>query len=257
MNLLQDNQKAKVSLILTTYNCKENFQTTMESILTQDYPNIEIVVKDGGSTDGTLDVIKSFADRIGSKPSGFSFCWESEPDTGIYDAMNQGYHLSTGDIVAFFNDRFTRPDAVSMLVDSFADDDSLWGTHADLNYADGDKVIRKWHMGRGKVRHGWMPGHPTLYLRRSVYERFGLYDTSYRCSADFEFMVRILTDHEEKLAYLPQTVISMYYGGTSTGGLTNYWLSIDESHKALLQNGVRPAWGIIFLRVLRTMKQFV
>ncbi len=268
---------SKVSLILTTYNCKENFRTTMESILTQDYPNLEIVVKDGGSQDGTLELVQEYEARfqpvtqpeatrqdshtnsalpeIGNAPIR-TFVWRSAPDTGIYDALNQGIKLSTGDIIAVCNDRFTRSDAISLLVKAIQEKQDSIGVHADLVYADGDRIIRRWHMGQGKIRAGWMPGHPTLYLKRDVYEKYGLYDTSYRCSADFEFMVRVLTDHEEQLAYVPETLISMYYGGTSTGSLKSYLRSINESHTALVRNGVRPAWWIIFRRILKTIHQF-
>ncbi len=261
----------KVSLILTTYNCKENFRTTMESILEQDYPDIEIVVKDGGSTDGTLELIKDYEGRLqerlnigvtnterqGAKASTkVEYVWKSSPDAGIYDALNQGIEMSTGDIVAVCNDRFTRSDAISLLIKAIqAKPDSI-GVHADLVYADGDKIIRRWHMGQGRIRAGWMPGHPTLYLKREVYEKYGLYDTSYRCSADFEFMVRVLTDQKDRLAYVPETLVSMYYGGTSTGSVKSYWQSIKESHAALKQNSVRPAWWIIIRRILKTIKQF-
>ncbi len=248
----------KVSLILTTYNCKENFRTTMESILKQDYPDIEIVVKDGGSTDGTLELIREYeASLQGSDRKGIiSLISHSAPDTGIYDALNQGIKLSSGDVIAVCNDRFTRPDAISLLVKAIEENPDCIGAHADLVYADGDKIIRRWCMGQGQIRKGWMPGHPTLYLKREVYEQHGLYDTSYRCSADFEFMVRVLTRREEKLAYVPETLVSMYYGGTSTGSIGSYLNSIRESHNALVRNHIHPAWWIIFLRTLRTIRQF-
>jgi len=249
----------------------------MESILTQDYPIIEIVVKDGGSTDGTLELIHEYEASFqtvtqqevtlqdsnpnseGLEPDNASirtFIWKSAPDTGIYDALNQGIKLSTGDIVAVCNDRFTRPDAISLLVKAIQEKPDSIGAHADLVYADGDKIIRRWKMGIGQIRKGWMPGHPTLYLRREVYDKYGLYDTSYRCSADFEFMVRVLTDHEDRLAYVPETLISMYYGGTSTGSVRSYLRSINESHTALVRNHVKCAWWIIWKRTLKTIRQF-
>lgn len=242
----------KVSLILTTYNCKVNLEKTLKSIEQQDYANIEVVVKDGVSTDGTLDVIQDYAQKHEN------VIWKSEPDTGIYDAMNKGYALSTGDIIAFFNDSFTTSDAVSKFVNAIKDGGTgCMGAHADLVYATEEKIVRYWKMGQGRISQGWMPGHPTLYLKREVYEKYGLFDTTYKCSADFEFMVRVLKDDNVKLAYIPEVLIKMFYGGTSTGSAGSYWVSIKEAHDALVKNKVKLAWWVIFLRTLRTAKQFL
>lgn len=241
----------KVSLILTTYNSRENLGRTLSSIDEQDYPDIEVVIKDGQSTDGTLDVIQDYAQRHNN------VAWVSTADTGIYDAMNQGYALATGDIIAFFNDMFTTPTAVSQFVQAIeAGGTGCMGVHADLVYATDEKIVRYWHMGQGTIRQGWMPGHPTLYLKREVYEKYGLYDTTYKVSADFEFMVRILKDNEVKLAYIPQTLVRMFYGGTSTGSAAGYWISVRESYQALRQNKMSFAGIIILKRMLRVIAQF-
>ena len=131
------------------------------------------------------------------------------------------------------------------------------GTHADLIYATDTKGMRYGKMGTGKIRQGWMPRYPTLYLRREVYEKYGLYRPEYRCSADFKFMVRILKDDKVKLEYVPRIIISMYYGRTSTADADSYWTSIKESHKALGDNGVKHGWPIIMLRMIRTSTQFI
>lgn len=241
----------KVSLILTTYNCRDNLRKTLKSIEQQDYPDIEIVIKDGVSTDGTLELIQQYAG------SHKNVIWKSETDTGIYDAMNQGYVLSTGDIIAFFNDTFNVPDAVSKLVDAIEKGGSeCMGAHADLVYVDGEKVIRYWKMGEGKIKQGWMPGHPSLYLRRQIYEKYGLYDTSYRCAADFEFMVRVLKDNDVTLAYVPEVLIRMFYGGTSTGSLKSYYISIRESYHALKKNKISFPGIVIAKRFVRVSLQF-
>ena len=166
----------KVSLILTTYNCKENLKKTLRSIEEQDYPNIEVIIKDGGSKDGTLEVIKAY-----SKQSHNQVKYVSKRDKGIYDAMNQGYGFSTGEIIAFFNEYFAETNAISKFVDAIERNASICiGAHADLVYADGEKVVRHWKMGEGKISEGWMPGHPTLFLKREIYEKYGLYDTSFK-----------------------------------------------------------------------------
>lgn len=243
----------KVSLILTCYNSKQNLIGTLDSISKQTYGNLEIVIVDGTSTDGTVEVIKKFAADYGEQ---YTVKWISEPDQGIYDAMNKAYRMSTGDIIAVCNDRFLMDNAIEIMVNEIEMTRSD-GAHADLIYATDTRVIRYWKMGTGRIRQGWMPGHPTLYLKRQVYENYGLYRPEYRCSADFEFMVRILKDDKVKLAYVPKTIISMYYGGTSTASADSYWLSIKEAHKALVDNGVRCGWVIIALRTLRTLVQFI
>lgn len=240
-----------VSLILTTFNCKDNLHRTLASIDEQDYPQIEVIIKDGASTDGTLDVIKNYADTHNNVK------WVSGKDKGIYDAMNHGYSLATGDIIAFFNDLFTTKSAVSKYVQAIENGGATCvGVHSDLVYATDEKIVRYWKMGQGTIEKGWMPGHPTLYLRREIYEKYGLYDISYRVSADFEFMVRLLKNKELQLAYIPEVLIRMYYGGTSTQGIKGYFISVTEGHRALRKNGYHSAWWIIFLRTLKVMKQF-
>lgn len=241
-----------VSLIVTSYNCRENIRGTLKSIELQDYDEIEVVIVDGGSTDGTVDVIKQFAESTQYKCQ-----WISEKDAGLYDALNKGIKLSTGDIVAIFNDLFLVPNAVSLMVEAMEREKSD-GVHADLIYADEENRIKRyWKMGEGTLRQGWLPGHPTLYLRRAVYDRYGFYDTSYKCSADYEFMIRILKDDEVKLAYVPVTIIRMYYGGTSTGGVGSYWVSMKEGHRALKVNGIKRAFWIDLRRTVKVFMQFV
>ena len=245
--------RLKVSLILTCCNSKKNLIGTLDSVLKQTYDNLEVIIVDGASTDGTTDIMKKFAD---DNQERFNIKWISEPDNGIYDAMNKGYRMSTGDIIAFFNDRFLMDNSIEMMVNAIEETQSD-GAHADLIYATDTKIKRYWKMGTGKIILGWMPGHPTLYLRRAVYEKYGLYCPEYRCSADFEFMVRILKDDKVRLTYVPQTIISMYYGGTSTANTDSYWISIKESHKALVDNGLKCGWIIIMLRIIRTSMQFL
>ncbi|MBR3602246.1 MAG: glycosyltransferase [Lachnospiraceae bacterium] len=246
----------KVSLILTTYNSKDNLEKTLSSIEIQDYPNIEVVIKDGGSTDGTLDIIREYQEK-----SELSIISVSKPDKGIYDAMNQGYELSSGDVIVCFNDVFAAPDVISKMIKKMETinpdtGEEYVGAHADLVYVDGDKVIRKWHMGEGNIYQGWMPGHPTMFLKREIYEKYGLYRTDFKIAADYEFMVRFLKDKANKLAYLPETVIEMFYGGTSTVGLMSYIESFKEGYKALKINGIAFAFWITGFRTLRVLGQF-
>ena len=242
----------KVSLLLTTYNSAQNLPITLESIQSQTYEKIEVVIVDGASSDATLLLIEQFA-----KNTALEVKWVSEPDKGLYDAMNKAYRMCTGDIIAVCNDRLCEKDAVALLVDAIdkSGKDCI-GAHSDLVYVDGEKIVRTWHMGQGSIRQGWMPGHPTLFLKREVYEKYGEYDITYRCAADYEFMVRFLKDEKNKLAYVPKVLISMFYGGTSNAGLRNYLVSFKEGYMALRTNGVKHPLIITLKRTWRVLRQF-
>ena len=238
----------KVSLLVTTYNVKDDLAVTLAGIEKQDYAPIEVVIVDGGSHDGTVDVIREFP---------ISVRWISEPDRGLYDAMNKAWAMCTGDIVAVCNDRLCTTDAVTKLVRAIGQGgEKCIGAHADLVYVEGERIVRTWHMGEGRIRDGWMPGHPTLFLKRQIYERYGTYDISYRCAADYEFMVRFLKDESNRLAYVPEVLIAMFYGGTSNAGLRNYLVSFREGYMALRKNGVRHALWITVRRTIRVLRQF-
>ncbi len=242
-----------VSLILTTYNSAANLTRTLQSIERQDYPQIEVNIKDGGSVDDTLKIIKKYKSTSHNRVN-----WISSPDRGIYDAMNQGYQLSGGDIIVFFNDLFLRKDAISRMVELIESSPECAGAHADLIYADDEKVVRYWKMGpQRSIRLGWLPGHPTLFLKREIYEKYGLYNTNYKIAADYEFMIRFLKDRENRLAYLPETIIRMYYGGTSTSSTGSYLVSLKEGHMALRENGIKGAVLADGLRTCRVLLQFI
>lgn len=263
----------KVSLLVTTYNVKDNLAVTLKNIEAQDYDDIEVVIVDGQSKDGTLDVIREYATRYqvpalcGSdavsrgtdigRTGRLAVRWISEPDRGLYDAMNKAWAMCTGDIVAVCNDKLCTSDALSKLVSAIEQGGKdCIGAHADLVYVDGERVVRTWHMGEGKLSQGWMPGHPTLFLKREVYERYGAYDISYRCAADYEFMVRFLKDEKNRLAYVPEVLVAMFYGGTSNAGLRNYLVSFKEGYMALKNNGVRHPLLITVKRTFRVLGQF-
>lgn len=244
------NDKRKVSLILTTYNCKENFIKTINSIEQQDYPNIEVCISDSCSTDGTLEVIKEYA-----KSSKNSVIYKSEKDSGIYDGINRSIEMSSGEYLEIMNDEYTCIDAISKLVRVIEETGDVVGSHADIVYKEGDEVRRYWKMGNGSIYSGWMPGHPSLMIKREIYEKYGLYKTDYICSADYEFMIRFLKD-DNKLAYVPETLISMFYGGTSTNTMSSYLTSIREALRALRENEVKGIWLITILRTLKVLGQF-
>lgn len=240
----------KVSIITTTYNDAENLRKIIKQVQNQDYENIEYILVDGKSTDHTPEVIAEakeiFKDRLK---------WISEKDKGIYDAINKGIQMATGDIIGCCFDEFAYPHVISDMVE-IIEKENTDGVHGDLLYKDGDKVVRVWKQGQGNLRSGWMPGHPTLYLKREVYEQYGYYKTDYTCSADYEFMIRILKNKSVTLSYLPKVLIHMSYGGTSTNSLKAYLVSLKEGHRALKENGISFAFVTDCLRTLRVLLQF-
>ena len=246
----------KVSIILCTFNSGTRIRTTLSSILRQDYPAIEVVVADGGSRDDTLSIIREYEELMREK--GIELKWKSEADQGIYDAMNKGYGNSTGDVIVFFNDIFLGGHVVSKMMETLENSwDTCIGVHSDLVYIDRERVKRYWKMGNGTIWQGWMPAHPTLYLKREVYENYGLYKLGYQCSADYEFMIRVLKERKNKLSYVPEICVGMFYGGTSSAGMGSYYISFKEGHRALLENGIKSAWIIDLKRTARLLLQFI
>ncbi len=241
----------KVSVVTTTYNDIENLKRILAEVKKQTYPNIEHIIVDGGSTDGTVELLKELEE---TEPGRIS--WMSEKDNGIYDAINKGIRMATGDIVGCCFDRYA-DEGVLMRMVEIMEKEGTDGVHGDLCYMDGDRIVRKWHQGQGVIRSGWMPGHPTLYLKKEVYDKFGLYRTDYRISGDYEFMVRILYRKEVTLSYLPEILIYMSHGGTSTNSLGAYVESMMEGHRALVENHVPFAWVTDLCRVVRVLSQFV
>lgn len=244
-------KKIIVSVIVSAYNSKDNLVQTLDSILEQTYERIEIIVKDGGSTDGTVEILQEYANKNNSKIK-----YISSPDKGIYDSMNQGYHMSTGEIVVFMNDIFCVKTAVSQMVSLIEEDPTYIGGYADYNYIKNEKIVRECKIGIGTIKQGWMPGHPTLFLKRDVYEKYGLYHTDYKIAADYEFIIRILQDEQNKLCYLPCTIVSMFYGGTSTNGISSYFNSWREGHRALKSNHISKPLVIDIRRSFNVIKQF-
>lgn len=243
-------ENPKVSIITTTYNDKENLKKIIAQVKNQDYANIEYVIVDGGSTDGTLEVIAEAAEYFGDRLK-----WISEKDKGIYDAINKGIRLSTGDILGCCFDQYAGPDVISKMV-TIMEKEGTDGVHGDLYYMGGGQGSALLAPGPGQYPLWLDAGHPTLYLRKSVYDKYGLYKTDYRISADYEFMIRILKDDKVKLSYLPEVLIYMSHGGTSTNSLGAYLAGMKEGHRALRENGVRFAWFTDLCRTLRVLAQF-
>lgn len=209
----------KVSIITSCFNRDATIGQTIESVLAQDYPDIEYIVIDGASSDCSMDVIGRYRD------DGALAKVVSEPDDGMYEAINKGIRLATGDIVGLLHsdDFFFNSHVISDIVDIFNSTgaDLVYGNGLYVDAADTERVVRNWVSGRyrrWKVRLGWLPLHPTVYIRRDVFERCGLYDESYKIASDSDFLVRYLYENDLHVEYLNKYFVKMRMGGLSTGG---------------------------------------
>lgn len=209
----------KVSIITSCYNRAKTIRGAMESVMAQDYPDIEYIIVDGASTDGSVEAIRQC---IGEHRAGH-VRFVSEPDHGMYEAINKGIRMATGEVIGLMHsdDFFYDKHVISRVVER------MEKTGADFLYGDGlfvdaeetGRVVRNWIGGRyrvWKVRHGWLPLHPTCYIRKCVYDRFGLYDESLKIAADTDFLVRTLMTGQLKVDYLKEYIVRMRMGGLST-----------------------------------------
>jgi len=232
----------KISIITVVYNNKETIGDAMDSVLMQDYRDTEYIIIDGASTDGTVDRIKEIIKRYPDKEIKFT----SERDSGIYDAMNKGIAMATGDIVGTLNsdDIYVNNRVLSTVAAGFmkGEVDSVF---ADLVYVRGgnpDKIVRYYRSANfrpGKMAYGWMPAHPTFFVRRRIYEKYGYYKTDYRIAADYELIARLLVKNNVTYRYIPRVFVRMRMGGASTKNLKSNWILNKEILRACEENGIK------------------
>ena len=245
----------RVSIITATYNSAATIAETMQSVEEQDHPHIEHIVVDGHSQDETLSIIEQY-------PHTATLI--SEKDDGIYDAMNKGIRRATGDIIGILNcdDLYVDAHVISKIVKTFQDP-GIQVCYADLEYVDAEnssRVTRTWKSGTFDSRSfywGWMPPHPTFFVRRSVYDQVGLFNTSLRSAADYEMMLRILVKHQLAVAYLPEVIVKMRTGGMSNASVNNRIRANREDHEAWRINGLKPYFFTLYLKPLRKITQFI
>lgn len=245
---------AKISIVTAVFNRVGTIGEAIDSVHRQTWPNVEHVLQDGGSSDGTLEII---GQRVHANSS-----LVSERDYGIYDAINRGIERATGDIIGLMHsdDVFAHEHVLSKIAAVFESND-IDGVYGDLQYVaanDPDRVIRHWRSGNyhpALLKRGWMPPHPTLYLRREVFERWGLYDTSFRIAADYDAMLRYLVKGNIRLAYIPEVLVKMRLGGESNRSLERIVRKSREDLRALRRNGVGGV-GTLILKNVSKLDQF-
>jgi glycosyltransferase involved in cell wall biosynthesis len=237
----------KVSIVTATFNCENSIAATLRSVAEQDHQDIEHIVVDGGSTDGTLDVVSTHGGRVARVIS--------ERDKGVYDAFNKGLRVASGEAVVYLNsgDTYTSAAAVSHAVRNLASDD-VQAVFSDVLIVDAktqQRVIRRYssrEFSPARMSYGFMPAHPSLFLRRDVYERVGEYDTQYRISADFELCLRVFVKCGIKYRYLSEPLVRMPTGGLSNQGWRSKWTITREMRRACALNGVDTSFAKLCLR---------
>jgi glycosyltransferase involved in cell wall biosynthesis len=245
----------KISVITATFNSASTIRDTLDCVRQQDHPEVEHIIIDGKSTDDTLIIV-----------SGFPHVTKviSEKDKGIYDAMNKGIGFATGDIIGILNsdDLYIDHTVLSDVAQAFADP-AVMTVYADLQYIDaGDinRIRRTWVAGPFKKKnfyYGWMPPHPTFFVRKEVYRQTGLFSTELLSAADYELMLRILLKYGFSTRYLPRVMVKMRVGGMSNASLNNRLRANKEDRLAWKLNGLKPNFFTLYLKPLRKIHQFI
>jgi len=245
----------RISIITVSYNSADTIKDTLQCVSGQQYNNIEHIIVDGNSTDLTATIIGGF---------NHVHTFISEPDAGLYDAMNKGLRLASGDIIGILNsdDVYADNQVLDRVVAAFNDTgtDCVYG---DLQYVQTnnlDKVVRTWKAGkfiRENFLYGWMPPHPTFFVRKEVYDKVGFFNTELKSAADYEIMLRILYMHGYKASYIPSVLVKMRSGGISNASLRNRFRANREDAKAWRLINKRPHFFTVYLKPLRKIPQYL
>ena len=245
----------KISIITTTFNSAKTVSDTIESLLKQDYTDFEHIIVDGLSSDNTLEIVSSYEDAYAGRLRIIS-----EKDNGLYDAMNKGIKNATGDIIGILNsdDILACPNALAIIAEKFKNQ-NCDAVYSDLMFMDAEtmsKPVRKWISKTGNYKFGWHPPHPTLYVKKEVYDNIGSFDLQFKIAADYDFMIRLMKS-SKKLEYIPKTLVYMRAGGVSTNGLSGYINNLKEAHRVLKKNKIPCAIFVDIIRIIKTLFQFI
>ena len=245
----------KISIITTSYNSEKTIEDTIKSVLSQNYKDFEHIIVDGNSKDNTMKIVKKHEKEYNGKLK-----YISEKDQGIYDAMNKGIKMATGDVIGLLNsdDKYSKNSVLEIIADAFKNN-NCDGVYANLYYLDENmnKVYRKWVSGIGKVTRGWLPAHPTLYLKKEVYDNLGIFNLKYKVVSDYDYMVRLGLNKGIKLYYINDFLIDMRTGGASNGGIKGYIYNFKESYRVLKDNKVKFPFSICCIRSIKTIFQII
>ena len=246
----------KISIITACFNSAATLLDTLESVRSQSYGDYELIVVDGGSTDGTVAMLADYEKHFGGRMR-----WISEPDDGIYYAMNKGIALATGDVIGFLNsdDYYYDNKVLADIAAHFTAHPECDAIHGDLEFINEQrKVVRRWK-GRpftpGLFQTGWMPAHPTFYCRRRCYEQYGAFEASIGSAADFEHTLRFIEKHRINTTYIPRNFIYMRAGGSSNSGIGSVLRNTRQMKQAFRLHNLPCPWHFPISRVARKIKQ--
>ncbi len=246
----------KVTIITVTYNSADYLQDCINSVKAQNYPHIEYIVVDGNSKDATMEIVRS--------NEGIVDRWISENDRGMYDAINKGMAMATGDVIGILNsdDMLDNENVISDIVHCFEKEavDSIYGDLEFVDRYDVNKIMRIWKglpFKRSRFRTGWMPAHPTFYIKRSMVEKFGGYESHFFSAADYEFMSRYLYLHKVSACYLPKLLVRMRMGGQSNATLKQRLRANRRDYLAMKKNSIPFPFVVSILKPLSKLHQFV
>lgn len=245
----------KVSIITASFNSQENILDAIESVKAQDFPNIEHIFIDGNSSDKTLEIIEKNA-----IPNSFII---SERDKGIYDALNKGLNISSGDIIGFLHsDDMLKPHSLSSVIECFreySDMDIVYGNIDYVSKKNPKKIVRKWRSGNfnlTKLRNGWMPPHTATFIKKDIYNKYGLFNTEFSIAADYEILLRFLYEKKVPAKHLNEVLVEMRLGGESNRNLKLIAKKTAEDFKILKKKNIN-AFRATALKNLRKLSQFI
>ena len=241
----------KISLITVTYNSGKTLKNTFDSVLKQSHNNLEYIVIDGASKDNTISIINEYEHLFNGRLK-----WISEPDEGLYDAMNKGIRMATGDIIGILNsdDFFTSNNVLQEIAHTFKKEKDLDAIYGDIHFVHPDnlqKCVRYYSskiFKRSLMRLGFIPAHPSFYIRRECFEKYGYYKTDYKIAADFEFLLRVIFKNRIRTKYLPMDMVTMRTGGASTSGIKSHIGIMKEHLRAFRENEIYTNVGLLSLR---------
>ena len=248
-----------MSIITVCYNSEKYIRSAIESVFNQTCSDIEYIIVDGGSTDATMSIVRSYEALFNGRMK-----WVSEKDEGIYDAMNKGIAIATGDIICILNsdDFYTNNSVIAKVIQCFRkkDIDAVYGDLLYIYANNIDKVQRYWKSGiykKNAFMWGWMPPHPAFFVKKTVYKQHGNFNTNFTTAADYEFMLRVVHKEHINLDYLSEVLVKMRVGGKSNQSIKNRMKGNNEDQRAWKLNGLRSYWFTGYLKPMRKILQYV
>ncbi len=243
-----------ISIVTPVLNSFNFLEKTILSVKNQDYPYIEHIIIDGESTDGTLDIIKKYDGKYNMK-------WLSEKDNGIYSAMNKGFALTKGDVVGILNsdDTYASEKTISTIVKSIKNSDCCWGNLIYVDKKDKNKTIRRWDSSSYKknlFKKGWHPPHPTFFVKREIFLKYGLFNINFKIASDYELMLRFLEKHNISSVFIPEILVKMTIGGISNKNIFNVFKANIECYKSWKINNLKINPLMILLKPLSKINQY-